>query len=175
MLLVTALHCSDAPDDADAGNSSARPKNTSSSASRRARRVDDSGALGDAGNRISVANPAQLLVRWSLGFASCEAIGVETFVIELYGDTKADPLLQAAIPCTQAGDDAEQYREVPDPDSYFDGTRPGTVKVQAHAASQGDVGRAAVFKFAAPGAGQTVRLTVDCGTSVCTGSGKPDA
>jgi hypothetical protein len=119
-------------------------------------------------------SPAKLRVRWDFGFASCESVGVESFLIEAYDSTGSNQLLSETIDCTTPGEGSEGYRAVPDPDRELLGGVFGEVGVRPQDASGGLVGQAVIFGFTSPMPGYTISTTLVCDEAGCTGSGSPD-
>lgn len=120
------------------------------------------------------AAPAHLLVRWNFGFTSCMGVGIQDFVIEAWRGSGNDRLLDATLDCTLEGEGADQYREIDDPNRRFTGDDSGEVTVQPRDKSKAELGQPVVFKFKAPGPGQDVRVSLDCGDGACHGTGRPD-
>ena len=120
------------------------------------------------------AAPAHLKVRWSFGFGTCKGAGIDSFEIALWGASGLQEVLGDTLDCLAEGEGREQYREIDDPDRNFRGDEPGEVSVQALDKNSVDIGPAAVFKFKAPGPGHDLKVTVNCESNSCTGTGKPD-
>jgi hypothetical protein len=120
------------------------------------------------------AAPAHLFVRWDMGFTSCKGVGVVSFLINAWRGA-GELLVEQTLDCLLEGDGPDQYREIADPERNFTGSEAGEVFVQPLDKEMARFGAPAVFRFKAPGAGQNVKITVDCGsTGYCGGSGKPD-
>ena len=121
------------------------------------------------------AAPAHLKVRWDFKFSSCKGASIETFDVSAWRGTGDSLIAKQAFPCTQEGEGRGGYRLIDDPERRFGGDVGGEVSVQPRDKDKVPVGKAVVFKFKAPGAGQDVKVTVTCDEGSCMGSGKPDA
>jgi hypothetical protein len=120
------------------------------------------------------AAPAHLFVRWDMGFTSCKGVGVVSFEISAWRG-EGQLLVEQTLDCLLEGDGPDQYREIADPERRFTGSESGEVFVQPLDKEAANFGAPAVFRFNKPGAGQNVKITVDCGTTgYCGGTGKPD-
>lgn len=120
------------------------------------------------------AAPAKLLVRWDLGFGSCESTSLQSFAINAWRSDGSDLLMQAEVPCSMSGQGREQYRRVPDLERELSGDELGEVDVQAKDSHGIAMGKTATFMFASPGPGHEVKLSLECGNGGCKGSGAPD-
>ena len=120
------------------------------------------------------ASPAHLLVRWGFEFIACADASIESFAIEAFDEDGQKDLLTTRIKCEEMASDGDGYRVVPDEDRLLDGEQLGRVRVQAQDKDGVDVGDAAIFEFAPPGPGYTVKLTLNCESNGCSGSGTPD-
>ena len=120
------------------------------------------------------AAPAQLLLRWNFGFGTCKGIGVERFVVKVWRSGGDDLLLDASVPCESEGDGPDQYRKVADRMRTLGGGESGEVTIQAMDRTSVKVGEPVMFSFEAPGAGRTIKLSLNCTEGACMGSGKPD-
>jgi len=120
------------------------------------------------------AAPAQLLLRWDLGWGRCTSFGIDHFAVTLRRPATADSLLETTLACALEGDDVGRYRRIPDPERRVAGSEPGAVSVQPKGRNGAAVGSESRIMFDAPGAGHEVRMTLDCSSAVCASTGKPD-
>ena len=123
---------------------------------------------------VLTAAPAKLQVRWNLGFSSCEGSDLAKFKVSAWESNGVDLLLNATIDCNTAGEGTLQYRTVKDTDRALSGDLLGEVSIQPVDSNGSEVGDPAVFTFDPPGAGHPVRLSIECDSSGCTGSGMQD-
>lgn len=120
------------------------------------------------------AAPAHLKVRWNFSFSSCKGAGIDTFDVKAWRGSGDTLIVKETLSCTEEGEGRGGYRPIDDPERRFGGDVGGEVSVQPLDKDKVPVGKAAVFKFKAPGAGHDVKVTVDCNEGSCSGSGKPD-
>lgn len=118
--------------------------------------------------------PAKLALRWSFGFSTCDAAGIEGFSIAAWRADGSALLMESDLPCAMPGEGLDQYRAVPDVERELSGEELGEVEIQPHDAKGFPIGMPATFKFGSPGAGGEVQLSLECSTSGCEGSGEPD-
>ncbi len=120
------------------------------------------------------ARPADLQVRWELGFGNCMGYGIDRFNIRAFETGGGTLLLEYEIDCETIGEGAEGYRKVLDPDRVLNGTRLGEVGVEPLDASGNLVGTQATFVFDPVGSGYPAQLTLECTDTGCTGTGMLD-
>ncbi len=121
-----------------------------------------------------VAAPAKLQMRWELGFGSCESTSIETFGIVAWRSDGSDLLMQAEVPCDMAGEGHAQYRLVPDIERELSGEEVGQVEIQPFDRNGIAIGDSVSFEFEAPGAGRSIKLSLNCNVGGCEGTGTPD-
>lgn len=123
---------------------------------------------------VLTSAPARLLVRWDFGFASCEGSDIQKFEVSAWEGAGSNRLLSTTIDCDEPGEGTSQYRTVEDPDRKLGGELLGEVSIQPLTSAGDEKGDAVTFSFAAPGAGHPVRISLECDSKQCTGSGLPD-
>lgn len=116
---------------------------------------------------LLTAAPAFLQIRWRFGFSSCEAAGVQEFLIRAWNSDGRDLLLETMLPCDSAGMGSQQYRDVPDVDRDLGGTLVGQVSVTPLREDGTSFGPVVGFQFDPPGSGRRIQLTLDCDRSGC--------
>ena len=129
--------------------------------------------VADPAVKLSAA-PAQLLLRWDLGFGTCESAAIDAFLVTAWRQDGSELLLDLELPCSMSGEGVEQYRPVPDPSRQLSGDELGEVTIQAFDPSGVAVGDPAVFLFDTPGPGRPVKLSLECDLGGCEGTGQPD-
>lgn len=120
------------------------------------------------------AAPARLLLRWELGFGSCESANIDHFELSAWREDGSELLLETELPCEMSGEGRDQYRLVPDLDRELSGDEVGEVAIQPIDGDGLAMGGELLFTFAAPGAGQQVKLSMSCDAGGCDGTGEPD-
>lgn len=123
---------------------------------------------------VLTSAPAKLEVRWDFGFSSCQTADVDAFRVMAWETNGSDRLLQGTLDCTQAGEGANNYRTLEDPDRKLAGELLGEVSIQPLDGNGEAFGDVVTFKFEPPGAGHPVRLSIECDSMGCEGSGEPD-
>lgn len=120
------------------------------------------------------AAPAKLMLRWDLGFGSCESTSIKSFGVGAWRGDGSDLLMETDVACEMAGEGVSQYRDVPDKQRDLSGDEFGEVEIQPYDMNGIAVGDPATFTFDSPGAGGKVKLSLACDEGGCNGSGKPD-
>jgi hypothetical protein len=120
------------------------------------------------------AAPAKLQMRWGLGFGTCESTAIDSFGVTAWRGDGSDLLMETELSCDMAGEGSAQYRAVPDEERELRGDELGEVDIQPYDKDGIAVGDPITFKFASPGAGRQVKLSLNCDAGGCTGTGKPD-
>ena len=135
------------------------------------------------GNRTTVvvqpdvtltAAPAKLLLRWDLGFGSCESANLGGFTISAWRADGSELLMESDVDCDMPGDGAQQYRLVPDEGRELSGDAVGEAQVQPFDDYDLAMGEPVTFTFDSPGAGGKVKLSLSCDEGGCQGSGQAD-
>ena len=120
------------------------------------------------------AAPAQVLLRWNFGFGTCNGIGVDRFAVKVWRSDGDELLLDASVPCESEGDGPDQYRKVVDRMRQLGGGETGEITVQPLDRTGVKVGEPVLFHFDPPGAGRSIKLSLNCLEGSCSGSGQPD-
>jgi hypothetical protein len=135
------------------------------------------------GNRTTVvvtpevtltAAPAKLLLRWELGFGSCESAGLGGFTISAWRADGSELLMESEVACGMPGEGAQQYRLVPDEARELSGDAVGEAQVQPFDVHDFAMGDPVTFTFDSPGPGGRVKLSLACDAGGCNGSGQAD-
>lgn len=119
-------------------------------------------------------SPANLKLRWTFGFGSCQSAGIDKFLIDVWRADGSDLLLEYEMDCEKIGDEDEYYRDVPDPKRGLSGWAVGEVTIQALGEDGAEVGDPLEFEFDAPGPGRDIKLSFACEEESCSCSGRPD-
>ena len=120
------------------------------------------------------AAPAKLLLRWELGFGSCESANLDGFQVSAWRADGGELLMESEVSCGMPGDGAQQYRLIPDEMRQLSGEAVGEAQVQPLDVNGVAVGDPVSFTFESPGPGGKVKLSVSCDESGCQGSGQAD-
>lgn len=120
------------------------------------------------------AAPAKLLLRWELGFGSCQSTSIKSFGLVAWRGDGSDLLMETEVDCDMPGEGAAQYRAVPDEERALRGEDFGEVEVQPKDKNGIAIGKPTSFAFESPGAGGKVKLSLKCDEGGCEGSGEPD-
>jgi hypothetical protein len=120
------------------------------------------------------AAPAELALRWDLGFGSCESTSIASFELSAWRGDGSELLMQTEVACSMQGRGRDQYRSVPDKQRSLSGDELGEVEVQAKDVHGIAMGKPVTFSFPSPGPGGLVKLSLSCGDGGCKGSGQPD-
>lgn len=123
---------------------------------------------------VLTSAPAKLELRWDFGFSSCQTADIDAFRVMAWEENGQDLLLMGTLDCSQAGEGANNYRTLSDPDRKLGGELLGEVSIQPLNGAGESVGDVVTFMFDPPGAGHPVRLSVECDSTGCDGSGEPD-
>ena len=120
--------------------------------------------------------PAQLKLRWDLGFGNCQNLNIDHFQLTAWSSDGNSLLLETKLACAGNEVDEDSYSTVSDPDRKLDATNFGALQVQPVDAKGNSIGSnpPAKFTFDSPGPGGTVMLSVDCDSNGCKGSGEAD-
>lgn len=137
--------------------------------------------IGEAGGTVSAepsvvlsSAPASLLLRWDLGFGSCDSTDIDFFMVSAWRQDGSELLLQQSISCDTVGEGEDQYRQLLDENRRLGGSELGEVSIQPFDVNGVSLGDPVLFEFDAPGAGRSVHLTLECEIGGCTGAGIPD-
>lgn len=120
------------------------------------------------------AAPARLLLRWELGFGSCESAHLGGFTVSAWRGDGSELLMESAVDCDMPGEGAHQYRVVPDEARELSGDAVGEAQVQAFDVYDFAMGDPVTFTFESPGAGGKVKLSLSCDEGGCEGTGEAD-
>lgn len=120
------------------------------------------------------AAPAHLWVTWDFGKTTCSGVGIVNFDVRVWRGSGDTMLLQQTLDCIQEGEGVDNYREILDPDRKLTGDDSGEVSVTPYDKNLLAFQKAVVFKFRQPGSGHDIKVTLDCRTGYCEGSGAPD-
>ncbi|MFI5306934.1 MAG: hypothetical protein ACHQ53_06270 [Polyangiales bacterium] len=120
------------------------------------------------------AAPAKIMLRWDLGFGSCDSAALSTFALSAWRADGSDLLMETKVACGMNGQGREQYRLVPDKERALSGDELGEVEVQALDSHDITMGKPVTFMFDPPGPGGEVKLSLSCSDGGCKGTGTPD-
>ena len=120
------------------------------------------------------AAPASLLLRWELGFGSCESAHLGGFTVSAWRADGSELLMESEVACDMPGAGRDQYRLVPDKDRELSGDAVGEVQIQPFDVNDIAMGDPISFTFDSPGAGGKVKLSLACDEGGCDGSGAAD-
>jgi hypothetical protein len=124
-----------------------------------------------------VSAPAKVLLRWALGFGSCESFDIDSFQVVTYSDDGDSVLLETSIDCNAAGEDANNYRLIADPDRDLTGGQLDVVEITPLDVNGTPIGTSEAVQFVleeSPGSGYSVMFSIDCDADGCQGNGQPD-
>lgn len=135
--------------------------------------VSDTTVVFDPALKLTSA-PARLQLRWTFGFSTCESASIQGFAIAAWRADGSALLMESEVACGMAGEGREQYRTVPDLERELSGSEVGEVEIQPHDRQGFAIGDPATFKFATPGPGAEIKLSLECDEGGCAGTGTPD-
>lgn len=120
------------------------------------------------------AAPAKLLLRWELGFGSCESARMGGFTVSAWRADGSELLMESEVACDMPGEGAQQYRLVPDVGRELSGDAVGEAQVQPFDVNDLAMGDPITYTFDSPGPGGKVKLSLSCDDGGCQGSGEAD-
>ena len=120
------------------------------------------------------AAPAKLLLRWQLGFGSCESAHLGGFEISAWRADGGELLMESYVDCDMPGEGAQQYRLVPDTDRELSGDAVGEAQVQPLDVNDVAMGDPVTYTFDSPGPGGKIKLSLACDDSGCKSGGTSD-
>lgn len=124
--------------------------------------IGDKTVLTDRTVMLTAA-PAHLAVRWSFGFGTCESAGIGSFAVTVWRNDGSDLLLDDELDCDEVGDAKDgYYRTIPDHKRLLLGGDKGEVSIQPLSPDGDEIGEPISYKYSAPGAGQSIRLSLKC-------------
>jgi hypothetical protein len=125
---------------------------------------------------VLVDAPAEIKLRWSLGYGNCQIWKIDHFKVKAWSEDGNKLLLDTKLACAVNKADEDNYRTIPDPDRKLDGSNVGSLQVEPDDSNGAKIGSdtLAKFTFDSPVPGGVVRLSVDCDSDGCTGSGQAD-
>lgn len=129
--------------------------------------------IGDGATtpKLTLANlPAQVQLRWDLGFGSCESLNLKGFKVDAWDRSKGRMLMSGMIDCG-AKPNEQMYRSLPDPNKQLSGTELMALTIQPTLKDGKSFGNSLTVDLKGPpGPGYFVRLGIKCdaNTGTCT-------
>ena len=113
--------------------------------------------------------PVALLLRWNLGFGSCNSRRFKDFVVEAF-DFDDEKIFQSRVGCTTVGALDGEFRIVPNKKRQLVDPEIGSLLVYPVAKSNKSLGEdfEVLFEdFEVPGPGEPIKLSISCNQTGC--------